>query len=555
MSHIDLSSTIKDTAGKDTAGPVVAAGPAVADGSAQALYVLGLTRLAAGDTTAAVALLRRAAEGDPGRPGIWTNLARAHLAGGDPTEAVAAAARGVACAPEAAAPAVMLALALVAAGRPAEAVAPAMRAAALDPAEASSLFALGVAQAESGDATAGEATLRRAIAAAPGDAAAHLALANALVDLDRLDDASARIDRALALAPHLTEAWISLGHLAIRRMRLDEAVAAAARALSLAPGHPVASWNLGIASLLAGDWGPGWALYESRKRHPRHAADFVTLPAPVWRGEAAEGRTILVLAEQGLGDAIQFARYLPRIAARGARVAVACAPALVPLLRRLSGVAAVAREAARPAHDLAAHDLAAHDLPVYDLWVDQMSLPGLFGTRPDSVPDAAGYLPGDPQAEAAWDAALPGRRDGMRGRVGIVWAGNPRHSNDRHRSLPPADLAALLRWRRAGWVSLQVGPRAAESGLPSLAPALTDFAQTAAAVAALDLVITVDTSVAHVAGALGVPCWVMLPFAPDWRWLPSAGPRTPWYDSVRLFRQPAPGDWASVIADVGAALA
>jgi hypothetical protein len=240
-----------------------------------------------------------------------------------------------------------------------------------------------------------------------------------------------------------------------------------------------------------------------------------------------------VHAEQGLGDTIQFARYLPMIARRGGEVVLACGGPLLPLLARLRGVRVVAKDAA---------------LPHYDAWIDQMSLPHIFATRPETIPSAAGYLVADPAVVARWRERLPGRR-----KIGLAWGGNPAHSNDRRRSLPPSAVERLVALDRASWVNLQVGPRAGEAGLPDLTPLLTNYAETAALVANLDLVLTVDTSVAHVAGALGVPCWVMLPFAPDWRWMLGRDD-TPWYDSLRLFRQPRPGDWDAVIDAVAAAL-
>ena len=177
-----------------------------------------------------------------------------------------------------------------------------------------------------------------------------------------------------------------------------------------------------------------------------------------------------------------------------------------------------------------------------------MSLPRVFATRLDTIPAAEGYLQADPALTAAWRATLP---DGPN--VGLAWAGNPAHSNDRRRSLPAAVLERILAVPDISFVNLQVGPRATEIGLADLSPRLTDYAETAALIAALDLVVTVDTSVAHVAGALGKPAWVMLPYAPDWRWLLGRDD-TPWYSSLRLFRQPAPGDWDAVITAVIGAL-
>jgi hypothetical protein len=248
------------------------------------------------------------------------------------------------------------------------------------------------------------------------------------------------------------------------------------------------------------------------------------LPGPQWDGSDPAGRTILVHAEQGFGDTIQFARYLPRI---GSHVVLCCDRPLVPLLGQLHSVDVVAKDAA---------------IPAYDCWIDQMSLPRVFGTRLETIPAAEGYL-----CAEAWSSALP---DGFK--VGLAWAGNPAHSNDLRRSMPATAMQRILAVPGVSFISLQVGARAGELSLPP--PTLDDFAATASLIAALDLVITVDTAVAHVAGALGKPAWVLLPYAPDWRWLLGRSD-SPWYNSLRLFRQRVPGDWDAVTEEVAGELA
>lgn len=402
------------------------------------------------------------------------------------------------------------------------------------PAErADALFLTGSACNAIGRPADAARALRGARSLRPGHAETHLNLGNALADLDDLDGAEAAMRVAVTLDPALAAAHASLGYVLTRQGRLEEGIAACERAVAADPDLVQAIWNLGIACLLAGDWARGWSAYEARKRHPKHASDFRRLPGPVWQGEDIAGRTILVLAEQGLGDTVQFARYLILLASRGARVRLACDRSLVRLMNTLPGICALPRDAR---------------LPDYDCWADQMSLPGLFATRPDTVPLAEGYLAAAPDRAAAWQQTLPPGP-----RIGLVWAGNPAHSNDRHRSLTPPALAALVACRPAGWVGLQVGPRHAEAPIPDFSARLTDYAETAAAITCLDLLVTVDTSVAHVAGALGVPCIVMLPHAPDWRWL-AGRDDTPWFRSLRLVRQPAPGDWASVIEKVAVLL-
>ena len=475
-----------------------------------ALYLCGLLYLSAGRAGAAAPLLERAARARPAHQGAWLALARARIALGE--------ARGALAAADAA---------LAAGGGD-------------GPAEAH--FLRGTALNALGAPPEALAALSRAVALDPGMAAAHLNRANALADLDRLAESEAACREALRLDPGLVEAHASLGFILTGLGRLAEAIAACEDAIALSPEFAHAHWNLATAALLSGDFARGFREYEWRKRHDDFRRNFLDLPGPVWDGGDCAGRRVLVMAEQGLGDTIQLARFLPRIAARGATVCLACDPCLLPLLGALPGVAqAVPRHGA---------------LPRYDFWIDQMSLPRAFGIGPGTLPNAGGYIAADPARAAAWGRRLPEGR-----RAGIVWAGNPDHSNDRRRSMPPGDAGALLaRLREAApgthFVSLQHGPRAAEAaalGLEDHAAVLTDYAETAGLVANLDVVIAVDTSVAHLAGAMGHPVWVMLPFAPDWRWILGRDD-TPWYASMRLFRQTAPGGWADVIERVAAAL-
>lgn len=436
-----------------------------------------------------------------------------------------------------------LAASLLRAERPAEALAAAECAALLAPelVEAEFLRAMALAGLKAGPAAI--AGLERTIARDPGHAKAHLNLGNLLAEEDRLEEAEASCRRAIALEPGLVEAHASLGYLLTAQGRLGEAIAACKAALALEPEFVQAHWNEGIALLLAGDYARGWEKYEARKGYERFVRLYPDPEGPVWQGEALDRRTILVHAEQGLGDTIQFARYLPLLAARGAKVVLACDAQLVPLM------------AAQPASlmpGLAAVVARGTALPPYDYWVNQMSLPHRFRTRLETIPAPAFYLAADAGRARRFAERLPG---GMR--IGLAWAGNPRHSNDRRRSMPSAALAPLLETNGVSFVSLQAGKRArgaaAFPGLLDFSPEITDFADTAALIAALDLVITVDTSVAHCAAALGKETWIMLAHAPDWRWL-TGRTDSPWYPTVRLFRQPTPGAWEAVVADVAALL-
>jgi hypothetical protein len=292
-------------------------------------------------------------------------------------------------------------------------------------------------------------------------------------------------------------------------------------------------------NLLEGDIQAGFTDYEFRpsRRGPTPAA-----LQPEWRGEPLAGRTLLAYAEQGLGDTLQFARFIPRLAQLGAKVLLAAPEALAPLAAGLEGVHAIVPPA--------------FELPPFDFACPLPTLPLRCGVTLQTIPARDGYLTAQPDRMAEWRERLgPTSKPS----VAIVWAGNPDHPNDHNRSMSASDVAPLLRASSVRWLNLQIGGdlrglhRHKASEFVELGPQLRDFADTAAILALADLVISVDTSVCHLAGALGRPVWTLLPFAPDWRWLTDRTD-SPWYASMRLFRQPAPRDWASVVADVSNAI-
>jgi tetratricopeptide (TPR) repeat protein len=323
--------------------------------------------------------------------------------------------------------------------------------------------------------------------------------------------------------------------------RYDEAVDYAERAIAIDPEHYQARFNLSLLLLLRSEFAPGWREYEYRWRLPE-----VTKPnyrQPMWAGEDLEGRTILLQSEQGLGDTIQCLRYVPMVLARGGRVVLRVERVLVRLAASLAGNVVITPTNAR--------------VPEFDLWCPLLSLPRVFDTRVDSIPAPVPYLHARKAIAERWRrrlAGLPGLK------VGLVWAGSANHINDARRSVKLERLKPLFDIPGVTFVSLQVGPRSADlAALPSgasldLSAELSDFAETAGAILNLDLVIAVDTSAAHLSGALGKPAWVMLPFSPDWRWLLGRDDN-PWYPSLRLYRQRAPADWDGVIARVGTDLA
>ncbi len=390
-----------------------------------------------------------------------------------------------------------------------------------------------------------EAVARHAHAVAlnPGAADAHNGLGIALHDLGRFDEAIAGYRDAIRLKPDYAEAHSNLGLAWQQQGDLEAAIACHRRALAIQPDNPGTHYNLAEALLTRGDWDEGWREYEWRWR-TRHMAPGVRgFTQPVWRGEPAAGKTLLLHGEQGLGDSLQFCRYAPLTALLGLRVVVEVPAPLVRLLRGLEGVAEVIARGG--------------PLPDFDFHCPLLGLPLAFGTRLDTVPATLPYLHADPAQTAAWRARI----DGPGITVGLAWAGNPYlHSPvkalvDRRRSLPPDRLAPLFEVPGVHFVSLQKdGPKAPSAfALTDVMDEMTDFADTAALAATLDLVISVDTAVAHLAAALGKPVWLLNRFDSCWRWQRGRDD-SPWYPRLRQFRQPVPGDWETVIARIAAEL-
>lgn len=384
-----------------------------------------------------------------------------------------------------------------------------------------------------------QAEYERSIALDPSLAETHNNLGLLHWRFDRLEQAFACFDRALALRPDFHAVLNNKAVVLLHLQLLDEAFATLQRSLAAAPNDAQTLFYLATLQLLTGDFERGWLAREARWRLPSVGLVDRGFSQGLWNGDQPlEGKTILLHSDEGLGDAIQFARYVPMVAALGARVILEVEP---PIQQCLGGIAGVAECVGRSSS------------PAFDLHCPLGTLPLAFGTRLDTIPLAQGYVPAPPAGcVKAWDDRL-GPRD--RFRVGLAWAGNPDHKNDHNRSMALRMLAPLLDCG-VQFVSLQKGVRdqdraflAERRDIADLTQHLTDFNETAALMSCLDLVISVDTSVAHLAGALEVPVWTMLPFNPDWRWLLSRSD-SPWYQSMRLFRQPKRGDWASVVGDV-----
>jgi tetratricopeptide (TPR) repeat protein len=367
-------------------------------------------------------------------------------------------------------------------------------------------------------------------------------LAIARDDPERVAQTEAVCRQLVEARPNLPEAHNGLGVALQRQNRLDEALASYRKASALQPGYVQSSVNESLILLLLGRYEEAWPKYEWRRRLSTMRR--VERTQPLWQGNEIASKTILLHSEQGFGDSLQFMRYVPLVAERARHVILEVPRALVRLAASL------------PIDNLT---IVPNDLtpPAADLQCPLMGLPRIFGTRADSIPGRVPYLsPRRPIVER-WSKILGGD---PRLKVGIVWAGSIAHKGDRSRSIALERLAPLFALNGVAWHSLQVGPpakdvdRLAQGAIVDLSSRLGDFAETAGALLNLDLLVAVDTAVAHLGGALARPTWIMLPFAPDWRWMLERED-SPWYPTVRLFRQPSPGDWDSVIARIGRALA
>ncbi len=468
------------------------------------------------------------------------------------------------------------------AGRPAEAETLLCRSIGAGGNDFAALGVLGLMAVERKDFAAAEGWLRAALAINPDEPTTLNNLAEALRRSDQVDAAIPYYHRAFALAPDYAEAYDNLGCALTMAGRPADALPYHRRAIALKNGHvkahdrlPVAlthrnrheqaltelrhptAWDNDLAKLrlneayvllTLGRYALGWKGYEARwdtlvdgvpiaRRHAEH---------PRWRGRGElAGRTLLLHAEQGFGDTVQFVRYAPLLAHRGARVVIEAQAPLVPLLRSLQGVAEVVPMGA--------------ELSAFDLQCPLLSLPLACATTLATIPAEVPYLAPPAERVRIWRRRLGRRRVGCR-RIGVAWAGNAEYANDRNRSMPLSRLEPLLARTDCELHVVQTPIRPADRAVLDLRPmvtdhstALADFADTAALLSLMDLVISVDTAVAHLAGALARPTWLLLPFSAEWRWL-TQRTDSPWYPTLRLFRQPSPGDWDGVLAAVTRAL-
>jgi tetratricopeptide (TPR) repeat protein len=421
-------------------------------------------------------------------------------------------------------------------------------AAALDPNDLKTLMQMGRLLRAMERPAEAAACFEPVVAREPENVLALFELGYAYDALHRYEEAIPLYRRAADLKPDGAGVINNLAFALTALARYDEAEIDYRRALELNPELPESKFQLGMLLLRRGDYADGWPLFENRKTTTTGKPNYRKLPCAEWQGEPLAGKRFLICREQGVGDQIQFVRYAGLLAQMGAQVEAWVAPELAPLAATVPGVARVL-DAAPSDETIAAQ---------YDYWCDVMSLPLKFPGRP--IHAGTPYMRADVIGAAAWRARVTALAGAARRRIGLVWAGNPRHHFDAFRSVPLKALEPLSALVGNAWFAIQKGPGAAQLAdvggrwpIDALGDELDDFAATASLVESLDLVITVDTSVAHLAGALGKPVWVLLAAQPDWRWGMGSADSV-WYPSARLFRQSRLGDWSDVVAQLATAL-
>jgi tetratricopeptide (TPR) repeat protein len=508
-----------------------------------ALYCLGVIAHHTGRRDEAIDLMSRVVSLDADYAEAHNNLGILLKERGQWDQAIAAFERAVAAVPDYAEAYQNLCVTLRTRGRLDEAIATCRAWLAVSPGSVDAYNFLGIAMREVGRPDEAIAAYRQVAALSPQVPVAHNNLGVVLKDNGYFDEAIAAYRAAIALRPDYTEAYSNLGNVLRNVRRLDEAVSAHRQAIALGPDAALAHFNLGITLLAQGNFKDGWAEYEWRLRDAAYPQR--NFHQPRWNGEALDGRTLLIHAETGFGDSIQFIRYLPLAAGRGGNVIVECQPELRRVFQSIPAQFQIITRG--------------QPLPAFDLHCPLFSLPFVFKTTLESIPRDVPYLFADSDSLVSWRDRLALPTTGLK--IALNWAGNPAFRGDRLRSLSLDVLAPLANVCGVTFYSIQKGGAHRQVDNPpaglrliDLSPQINDFADTAAVISLADLVITTDTSVAHLAGALGRPVWIMLQYVADWRWLLDRQD-SPWYPSMRLFRQPGKGDWSSVIDCVAAALA
>jgi len=511
---------------------------------AVAMHHLGLIAHQTARNDVAADLIRRAIVLSPGRPEAHYDLGIVLKDAGQLDEATAAFRQSIALNPNIPEAHFNLGITLQDKGQLDEAIAAFRQAIVLRAHYAEAHGNLGNVLRDKGQLDEAITAYRQAVVINPNLSEAHSNLGIALRDKGQLDEAIASCRNAITLRPDFAKAHGNLANALKEKGQFEEAIAAYQQAISLNPNSPETHYNLSFALLTQGDFKQGWEGYEWRWKCKSFPSPRRNFAQPQWDGRPLDGRTILLHTEQGLGDAIQFIRYVPLVAQRGGRIIIQCQRELQRLFQTMSEKVQVV-----------AHG---QPLPPFDFHSPLLSLPRIFETTLSNVPKSVPYLKADAEDAKTWQRRID--KDSRIINVGLAWAGSSAHKNDRNRSIKLASLSPLVQTPGVRFFSLQKGEAAAESKSPppsmeliDWTNELNDFADTAALITNLDLLIAVDTAVAHLAGAMGKPIWTLLPFVPDWRWLLQRED-SPWYPSMRLFRQPSLGDWNSVVTRVAETL-
>jgi tetratricopeptide (TPR) repeat protein len=508
-----------------------------------ALHLLGVLNHQRGKANEAHRLIAAALKANPNSPDALSNLGMVLNTLKRGPDALAALDRALALAPGHADALNNRGNVLLDLKRPEEAIKAFDAVLAAAPGHLQARINRGNALTELGRIDAALADYDAALAAAPSHPLVHYNRGNALRLLNREPEAIAAYERALTAAPQHINAWLNRGHALAALNRHRDAVSSYDQMLALQPDHADAHFNAAMSLLTVGDYPRGFQEYEWRWKRTGMVGR-KEFRRPPWLGETPlNGKTIVLHAEQGLGDTVQFARYVPQIARMGARVVLEVPPELKPLLSGLDGVAVIVARGEK--------------LPPYDLHCPLGSLPLACKTDVSNISATIPYLRAPETHLAEWRARLEKLPSP---RVALAWSGRAAHPNDKNRSVSLAQLKPLLSAPGVSFISVQRELRDNDAealshapGITHIGPELDDFADTAAVLMLCDLLVCVDTSVAHVAGALGRPAALLVPFQPDWRWMLEREV-SPWYPSIRLFRQDVPRDWDSVIARVRAAL-
>ncbi len=505
---------------------------------------LGAALQESGALTEAILSYNEAVKLDPNYAMAFSNLGSALQEAGKPEEAISSYERAIEIKPDYSEAHNNLGTSLLENGKPEEAITSHMKSIEIKPDCAEAHNNLGIALMKLGKFDNAITCYKKALLLKPDYAEAHNNLGTALMKQSKFDAAIISHKKAIELKPDYAEAYNNLGTVHNGSGKPADAIACYKHAIELNPNYTMAHLNMAFALLLTENFKKGWQEYEWRLRLKGHTPKISQ--KPLWDGSSLNGKSILIYTEQGLGDSIQFIRYLPMVKARGGFVIVECQRSFCRLFRNCDGIDEIVEMESNNKSSMQ-----------FDVHTPLLSLPGIFDVSMDSILPNVPYIKSDPVLISQWHTKFDNDNNF---KIGIVWAGNPKHKNDCNRSCSLKDFAHLTSIHGLTFYSLQKGQASVEVNNPptgmkiiNLTNELNDFADTAAAIINLDLVISVDTSVAHLAGAIGKPVWTLLPFVPDWRWFLMRND-SPWYPSMRLFRQNKLNDWQDVFDQVKIAL-